>query len=142
MQVFERDDFFASTTFGGECVSLAACLATLRQLDEAIPEMVRKGNQIQTVFNQSFGNQAGIKGTSTRLIFTWPTVEHKALFMQEMCKQGILTGYSNFIMAEHTQQDIDRICNAIENTAFTMKIHWANPKAVLQGPLPAEVVRR
>lgn len=141
MQTFERDDFFASTTFGGDAVALAACLASLDILNAEIPEMIAKGTRIQEFFNRLFAGLGECKGYPTRLTFDFNTKEHKALFMQEMCLNGVLVGYSNFIMASHTQFDVDAICEAIEKSTKVLSLHWDNPKAALKGDLPVEVFR-
>lgn len=129
MKTFERDDFFASTTFGGEAVSLAACDVTLDILEKNLPELIRKG---QTIKDASLGSA---KGYPTRLTFDFPTKEEKALFMQEMCKRGILVGYSNMVMVDHTDKDIQKICDAIRDIA----INWNKFK--LEGALPVEALR-
>lgn len=129
MKTFERDDFFASTTFGGEAVSLAACKITLDILEKNLPDLIRKGQKIK---DSSLGIA---KGYPTRLTFDFDRKEDKALFMQEMCKRGILVGYSNMVMVDHTDTDIEKICDAIRDIA----INWNNFK--LEGGLPVEALR-
>jgi glutamate-1-semialdehyde 2,1-aminomutase len=129
METFNRDDFFASTTFGGEAVSLAACEVTLDILEDNIDSLIAKGERIKEA---SFGIA---KGYPTRLTFDFPTKEEKALFMQEMCKRGILVGYSNMVMVEHTETDIQEICDAIRDIA----VKWDTLK--LEGSLPVEALR-
>jgi glutamate-1-semialdehyde 2,1-aminomutase len=141
MKTFERDDFFASTTFGGECLSLAACLATLDILHTQIPEMARKGAIVKMVFDQAFSGSAFCIGYPTRTQFEFPGVPHKALFWQECAKRGILFGYNNFVMAAHTQEDIDRTCNVIEDAAAIVKTFWNDPQSRLEGDLPVEALR-
>lgn len=129
MKTFERDDFFASTTFGGEAVSLAACKVTLDILEANLAELISKGQRIKEA---SFGKA---KGYPTRLSFDFDTSEEKALFMQEMCKRGILVGYSNMVMVDHTEEDINKICEAIKNIA----LNWNSFK--LEGSMPVEALR-
>jgi glutamate-1-semialdehyde 2,1-aminomutase len=142
MCTFERDDFFASGTFNGEAVSLAACFETLSILEEQIPQMVRHGRQIQDAFNDLFGKKATCKGYPTRLSFEFPTKEHKALWMQEMSLKGVLTSGTNFVMADMTDDDVRWITNYITDTYKFMSRHWENPSEVLQGPLPTEALKR
>lgn len=141
METFEREDFFASGTFGGECVSLAACLATLPQLAQLIPSTVTKGLMIQEGFNKVFKGFATCEGYPTRLSFKFPTPGHKALFMQEMCFQGILIGHANFIMACLSHSDVDDILMAIEKACWTMKKVWEYPQQHLKGALPITALR-
>jgi glutamate-1-semialdehyde 2,1-aminomutase len=140
MSVFERDDFFASGTFGGECVSLAALVATQTKLPMAIPKMISNGRRIQDAFNK-LSWPALCKGYPTRLVFQFPTSGHKALFMQEMCKQGILVGAANFIMASHTDEDVTKIIEAIFASYKTLKYYWTNPTDFLKGPLPEDALK-
>lgn len=142
MSVFERDDFFVSGTFGGECVSLAACLETADILKKKLPNTYNNGILIKEEFRRLFGGTGAIcKGYPTRLTFDFPTSEHKALWMQTMCLNGVLTGYSNMVMADHTDKDIEQILHAIEATYTAMMIHWNNPKGALKGEMPVETFR-
>lgn len=141
MQTFERDDFFASTTFGGECLSLAACLATLDILQEKLPEMVSNGLRIKDTFNRVYNEHCRCKGYPTRLTFDFPTKEHKALFMQEMCLQGVLIGYSNFVMADYIGIDIENILVALGISRAVIEKYWDDPLKGLKGKIPVEVFR-
>jgi glutamate-1-semialdehyde 2,1-aminomutase len=142
MSVFERDDFFASGTFGGECVSLAALVATQTKLPTAIPKMISHGRRIQEAFNKlAWPSTTVCKGYPTRLIFQFPTSGHKALFMQEMCVQGILVGAANFIMASHTDEDVTKIIEAIFGSYKTLKYYWDKPTDFLKGPLPEDALK-
>jgi glutamate-1-semialdehyde 2,1-aminomutase len=135
MKTFERDDFFASTTFGGEAVSLAACLLTIDILQDNMAKTIQKGQLIKDAFNHFLGHLGQAKGYPTRLTFDFKTKEEKALFMQEMCKRGILVGYSNMVMVDHTSLDIERICNAFKQIAHK----WHSLQ--LEGSLPVEALR-
>jgi glutamate-1-semialdehyde 2,1-aminomutase len=141
MKQFERDDFFASTTFGGELLSLAACLATLDVLEDNLPTMVERGRMLQDGFNKVFDGKATCVGYPTRTQFNFPTVALKALFWQECIKRNVLFGYSNFIMASHTEADIIKTIAVIQEAAKVLNKHWSNPAAALEGSLPVEVLR-
>ncbi len=141
MSVFERDDFFASGTFGGEAVSLAACLETVNSLQAAIPQMVNNGTRIQEAFNKIFNGQAKCEGYPTRLIFKFPTSELKALFMQEMCLRGVLIGHANMIMASHTDADVTNIVNAIYESYRVLNDNWKTPTSVMKGKLPQDALK-
>lgn len=135
MKTFERDDFFASTTFGGEAVSLAACLATLQILKSNLKHVIKNGEFIQRSFQFYLGNRGVCKGYPTRLTFDFPKPEDKALFMQEMCKRGVLIGYSNMLMVDHTDDDVSKICHAFAE----LREKWDTFK--LEGNLPVEALR-
>lgn len=134
MSTFERDDFFASGTFNGETVALAAFLATQEILDRQIVQMVNNGSRIKEAFNK-LPWSAKCVGYPTRLDFQFDTQMKKFKFWQEMCKRGVLIGYNNFIMADHTEEDVTYIINAIYDY-FKVK-----DKVELKGTLPQGMVR-
>lgn len=142
MEVFERDDFFASGTFGGETVSLSACLATTRKLQKLLPRTVRIGKQLQDAFNQIYSGLAECVGYPTRFIFKFPTPEHKAVFMQEMCRHGVLIGQANMVMASLTDADVQYVIDAFHKSNTVLLHHWNNPLKALVGKLPQETLRK
>ncbi len=135
MSVFERDDFFASGTFGGECVSLAAAIPTLDILKKYITQMIWNGKRIQEAFNK-LDWEAEAKGYPTRLNFVFKTNEEKFLFWQEMCKNGVLVGYANFIKADNTDEEVTKIIDAIYGSYKSIKTG-----AKLEGPVPSEALK-
>lgn len=141
MATFERNDFFVSGTFGGSCLGLTACLATLDVLAQTIDETIVKGQHIKFGFDHYFKGLGICKGYPTRLTFDFPTKEHKALFMQEMCLNGVLIGYSNFVMANHTNADIDQIITAFGKAVKVLKAHYNTPSEAIKGKMPVEVFR-
>ena len=141
MSVFEHDDFFASTTFGGECIGLAACLATLEEIDRTITQTVANGELIERAFNTMFEGDAICKGYPTRTTFDFPTKTHKALFWQECAKDGVLFGYSNFIMAAHGLDEVSYTLGVMEKAAHFLKKNWKEPIWKLEGRLPVEPLR-
>jgi glutamate-1-semialdehyde 2,1-aminomutase len=142
MKIFENDNFFASTTFGGDRVGLAAALVTLDILLDTVPYMVEYGTRLMGAFNEAFrGYPAYAEGYPTRSQFVFPTTEHKALFWQECVKRGVLFGYSNFIMAAHDEEDFWTTRGTIFHASETLKKHWEDPKSKVEGSLPVEVFR-
>lgn len=141
MKTFERDDFFASTTFGGECLSLAACLATLNILQEHRSKIIEYGEALQRIFNNLFEPFAHCEGYPSRTQFVFPTTGHKALFWQECVKEGVLFGYSNFPMVEHTKEDLIKTIAVMKAASLVVKEHWNNPQAALEGGMPVEALR-
>lgn len=142
MQVFERDDFFASSTFGGEAVSLAAFMATQDVLVRTEQRRIVNGRRIKDEFNKSLSGMAECTGYPTRLNFAFPTDTHKYLFWQEMCRYGVLVGYTNFIMSDHTEADIKHIQSAMQASASVVKQYWEDPLHALEGTLPTAALRK
>lgn len=148
MHTFERSDFFASGTFSTPCVSLAAALETINILEEKIPKMLLNGRRIKEAFNKLPWPKVSEKDTfcigyPTRLNFEFPTKEHKFLFWQEMCNNGVLIGYTNFVMADHTDEDITAVIKAIFNSFKVLKDNWNDPRSKLKGSIPeAALLRR
>lgn len=142
MLTCERADFFISTTFGGDCVGLAASKAVLKALPAKIDSMVNWGSNLKEIFNKAFEGKAICRGFATRTMFDFPTTAHKALFWQECAKNGVIFGYSNFIMAAHLDRYIqETTAYAIKESAKIVLEHWDHPEKVLKGPLPKEVFR-
>lgn len=142
MGVCESNDFFASTTFGGDCVGLAATKAVLHTIPFEIDWMMASGRALKQYFNQLFEGKAFCKGFPTRTMFDFPTSAHKALFWQECCKHGVLFGYSNFVMAAHNNEVAEEILySALDYAALTVLSHWSNPASKLEGKMPVEVFR-
>lgn len=140
MSTFERDDFFASGTFGSDTLALAGFLKTQELLVRSFSQMECNGQRIKESFNK-LPWEAKCKGYPTRLTFDFSTKEHKALFMQEMCLQGVLIGHTNFIMAAHTDRDVTDIIEAIYESYKILRDNWSDPKAALKGSMPVEVMR-
>lgn len=149
MNVFERDDFFVSGTFGGDLIGISAAQATSRYLSDpryAVKEKIWKlGERLKTGFNAICEalDLPDIKcvGYPCRTMFDFPSAAHKALFWQECLKNGTLFGYANFISYAHTSTVIEHAINCSETALREVKNNWADPKAVLEGDVPKEVFR-
>lgn len=139
-KTFERDDFFASGTYGGSCLSLRAFLVTSRILVVNLPRMISNGQWLAQAFNVLFP-EATCEGYPTRTQFSFPTVAHKALFWQECVKRGLLFGYSNFIMASHDADDIQKAVDVMTEIKPILTKFWHEPTAALEGKLPVEALR-
>jgi len=121
MGLLERDVFFFST-FGGEALSLAAALATLRELRfrdvpatlDALGSRLRDGyNALCDELDVPFTRCVGF-GCRTLVTFTpqGPAKNLEPRFMksflqQELCRQGILWGGFHNLSAAHTDDDVD-----------------------------------
>ncbi len=139
-ETFERDDFFASGTYGGSCLSLRASAATMAVLVDNIPRMVEHGQLLAQAFNTLFPD-ARCEGYPTRTQFVFPTVAHKAFFWQECVKRGVLFGYSNFTMASHDSDDLLKTVDVMTEVSRILKQFWNDPLSKLEGKLPVEALR-
>jgi glutamate-1-semialdehyde aminotransferase len=100
--VMECADYFVSSTFAGETLSLAAALKTmtLLQTKYRIDELWEKGAQFLYQFNQIWPDGLIIEGYPTRGVLKG----EKAivdLFLQESCRAGLLFGPSWFFNFPH-----------------------------------------
>jgi len=141
----EFDHIFFSMTFGGEAVSIAAAVETVKELiekrEDIFPHIWRNGNKLQTAFNEfsgSIGLDAKMIGAAPRsnIIFN---VEDpggaKDIFNQEMVKRGILMGSQTYITWAHNDEDIDETIVAIKESLIIVKmaVDEDNVDSVIEG---------
>ena len=149
MNVYERDDFFVSGTFGGDLIGIVAALAVVDCLEWhngiTVDKIWASGKRLKDGFNDicKTYDLESIKceGYPVRTMFTFPSIEHKAFFWQECVKQGILFGYANFISSAHTPLVIENTLNGCEGALRALKEVWSDPKSRLEGDVPVEVFR-
>jgi glutamate-1-semialdehyde aminotransferase len=117
----EFEEIFFSITHGGEALSLAAALATLRVLErgEVIPGLWRRGERLASEL-RSLVSRRGLDGRvaclglppRTAVVFHdadgRESLELKSLFQQECLRRGVLFTGSQFISAAHSDDDIER----------------------------------
>jgi len=136
----EMEDIFFSYTFGGECLSLAAGLATIREMKE------KKTITHNWVIGKTLVDglkKLGIEciGYPCRPMLKLPdeSIEYKSLFMQELIKRGILvhSGLLINICYSHSLEDVDKTLNAFEDV---LKVVKAGVK--LRGELVIPAFRR
>lgn len=101
--VMDCGEWFVSSTFAGEMVSLAAAKETINQLTTKrdIKLLWQQGKQFQERFNSVWPDGVWIEGYPTRGIFKAKDDLTKALFFQESCRAGILVGPSFFFNYAH-----------------------------------------
>lgn len=116
--------FLLSTTHGGETSSLAACRATMGVYREqpVIETMELRGAELEHAMND-LARDLGIEksfhviGRPNNLIYVTADADgnrsqaHRALFMQEMIKRGVI-GPSFVISYSHTKEDVERTVEA------------------------------
>jgi len=114
------EEVFFSFTYGGETLSLAASLATLNKLQEknVIANLINKYH-LQDVLS--------ISGHPTWSFLSFKEIEKynsfmiKTFYMQEMFKQGILVYGTHNITYAHSDEDIEKLIQATEETFRLLK---------------------
>jgi glutamate-1-semialdehyde 2,1-aminomutase/spore coat polysaccharide biosynthesis protein SpsF len=119
MNVFQES--FLSFTFGGEVLSLAAAMATIRELrtKKVIPFLWAKGKKLQDGYNRLAKEHGLEKHTqcvgyppSTLVKFVGKTPDEsllmKSLVQQELLKRGILWAAYHAISYSHKDVEINR----------------------------------
>ena len=118
MKMFE--DVFYSFTSGGEIVSIAAALATIKELKDkdVIPYIWKQGERIKQTYN-NFAGEYGLDqytqciGFPPRLSIFFKDREGKeglmlkSLFQQECIKRGILFAGGHVVCFKHSNSDIN-----------------------------------
>ena len=123
MELLDEQVFFFST-FGGETLSLAAAVATIRELEnEEVPlYLASKGRKLRDGYN-AISTELGMdsytwcKGHPSRTLVVFDGLAGdpllmKSLVQQELIKRGILwSGFHNLCFS-HTDHDIDYTLDA------------------------------
>jgi len=151
------NDIFFSGTFNGEALSLAACKATIEELQttNAIPRIWKYGNALLEGIERSI-NANGLNGVvktmgvGTRSIMTFPhTDDHEMLvrrtyFMQECVKRGLLYFCLHMPSAAHGDAELAFTLKVInEAMALFSAAHQADDFAArLEGPVVEAVFRK
>jgi glutamate-1-semialdehyde aminotransferase/spore coat polysaccharide biosynthesis protein SpsF (cytidylyltransferase family) len=148
MQVLEEEVFF-SFTFGGECLSLAAAQATIKEMREksVIPHLWEMGRRLQNSFNRlasDYGVHQHVQClglaprtfVSFRDVGTVPALIVKSLFQQEAIKRGVLFTGAHCLSYSHTPEDIDFILAGYQKAFEILS------KAIKQGNIAEKVEGR
>ncbi len=155
MELF-NSEVFSYTTFGGEALSLAACIATINELiDKNVPQyLADKGALLKDGYNRltiEFGmdKYTACIGFNCRTMVTFTPdagngLEVKTLMQQEMIKRGILwAGFHNMCYS-HTHEDINYTLSAYRDVMPIMKeaIESGDIKSYLKGEVLEAVFRK
>jgi len=121
--------FLLSTTHGAETHSLAAAIATIDvfQTEPVVETLYRQGDRLRNGFAEvatrhGVQDRLQVLGRSCNLVFATkgpdgaPSQAFRALFMQELVRGGVL-GPSFVVSYSHSDEDIDRTIEAIDNAA-------------------------
>lgn len=128
------EEVFFSFTFGGETLSLAASLATLKKLQKE-PVIERMRNQGKKLMNQTnqLLNDCGLKDiVSLSGDPVWSFIhfnesdaysqwEIKTLFLQEVLKRGVLTTGTHNISYSHTDEDLSILKDVYQEVFLLLK---------------------
>lgn len=155
MELF-NSEVFSYTTFGGEALSLAACIATIEELrDKQVPQYLdEKGALLKDGYNELVC-QLGMEqythciGYNCRSMVTFAplagnALELKTLMQQEMIKRGILwAGFHNMCFS-HTDEDIQYTLSAYADVLPLVKtaIESGDVRQYLQGEVLEAVFRK
>lgn len=140
-EIMDCDEYFLSTTFSSEAVSLAAAKATLEELQKkSLDDLLFYGQRLQNRFNEICGPYVTtrLEGYGTRAMLnvgepdTW-------LVMQELCKAGYLVGKAWFYSFAHMESDIEeKFLNVLSDI-----VHKVNRGGVkLEGKAPVQTFKR
>lgn len=155
MELFNKE-VFSYTTFGGEALSLAACIATIRELrDKDVPQHLDKQGALlkdgynAIAYKYGLENATHCIGYNCRSMITFSPMagnplELKTLMQQEMIKRGILwAGFHNMCYS-HTDEDIAYTLAAYEDIMPLMKeaIESGNVQWYLKGQVLEAVFRK
>lgn len=132
--LMDQPDYFISSTFSGEALSLAACQATLNELSRKnMEEYFYYANRFQTNLNAILGKlDLHIHGYGTRGMFPTTKNDQAALFLQECCKAGILFGKAYFYSMAHidVEDQVIHICGEVVDKILRgdVKLEGTPPK--------------
>lgn len=125
-------DYFVSTTFAGHRPSLAAAHQTMTLLQKAydVTHLWDAGKRFKDKFNEIAKGVVQLGGYNTRGVLVGEA-KAVAIFMQEMCKSGVLFGPSWFYAFPHIQLQ-DSVLSIVKDVC--MKI--TSGQCRLEGELP------
>jgi glutamate-1-semialdehyde-2,1-aminomutase len=146
---------FISSTFGGDTVSLAASLATLRRIrgGGVIEHLWRQGARVMEGFNALASEHevpARMKGLAPRRVIAFDPAGGadanglKGLLWQECLDRGVLMGNANFISLAHDDAAVEATLTAFDGAlaAVGQAVRHGEVTSRLRGRPPAEVFRR
>lgn len=151
-----NSEVFSYTTFGGETLSLAASIATIKELqDKKVPQYLdEKGAIMKDGYNQiaietGMDKYTKCVGYNCRSMVTFTPdagngLEVKALMQQEMIKRGVLwAGFHNMCFS-HSDEDLQYTLSAYRDVMPIMKeaIESGNVKSYLKGEVLEAVFRK
>lgn len=147
----EMDHIFFSMTFGGECLSLASAIETIKELKTLDYNHIwNLGNKLDYGIKKAAADndvEINFAGSAPRHNLTFSSEYEdsagmKDLFYQEMVKRGILFPNVIYIQFSHTEEDIDKTIEAANESFAFVKDNMNNINKVLQGARSVSVFRK
>lgn len=149
----ELNHAFFSMTFGGECLSLAAAIATINELKNKDYKHIWELGDLFSHGMDKMSARHGLKinfaGSGPRHNLTFPADVYgdkasimKDVFYQEMCKQGILFSNVLYISFAHTKEDISKTITAADKAFKFVSDNINNLEEVLEGKQSVSVFRK
>lgn len=158
MDAFEGGRVFLSTTFGANALGLAAARATLRILQKPakLANLRQRGQDcidgISLALDQYASVPVRLRGNFARFVFDFASIsgvatteELRTLWLQELCKQGILAGVPWFSMTCWNDKVTHKIINAVEGALSILDEVASGRQAIqelLEVPIIADVFQR
>lgn len=154
MEMFDR--IFFSGTFGGECLSLAACRATIEvfEREDVINHMWRTGQQLSDGINtlirkHDLASEVVLLGLPPRSVLGFPsqnegeTLARRTLIMQECVKRGLLYFCSHLPTASHRSPELQFTLGVLDEALAMLRkaISSGDVAKFLDGP-PVEPIFR
>jgi glutamate-1-semialdehyde-2,1-aminomutase len=154
MRLFE--EAFFSFTLGGEALSLAASIATIKELQEtnALNHIWRMGKILLDGYN-ALSEELGLTHVTKCIGYPcWPEVifndlrvtsgrVFQSLVQQEIVKRGILTRPGMFVCYAHTSEDINITLCAYKEALEVLReaVDAGNAEDLLEGEIIEPVIR-
>jgi glutamate-1-semialdehyde aminotransferase len=148
----ELNHAFFSMTFGGEALSLAAGIATIKELmNKDYNHIWKLGGELDKGIKDAameYDLDINFAGSAPRHNLTFNESTHddaggmKDLFYQEMVKQGILFPNVIYIQFSHTMKDIHKTIEAARKSFKIVKENQTNIDSVLEGTRSVSVFRK
>ncbi|HLC96356.1 MAG TPA: aminotransferase class III-fold pyridoxal phosphate-dependent enzyme [Candidatus Nanoarchaeia archaeon] len=148
----ECKNIFFSVTFGGEAISLAAAVATIKEVEQK--DVIDHIWAVGKKFNQQFNALAAELDVPVKCVGFPPrqnivfshedSAKLKTLFLQETIKQGVLIGNVIFFNYSHSEEDLQKTMDACKIALTKIKggLLKANLKDLIEGELAGEVFRQ
>jgi glutamate-1-semialdehyde 2,1-aminomutase len=107
------EEVFFSFTFGGETLSLAASLATMRKLlrEPVTKAMWERGNELTSGLRERIARHGAADLLENA---AYPQLHVKTLFLQEMFARGILTLATHNMSFAHSAADVRQLLDAYD----------------------------
>ena len=139
-EIMDCSEYFVSCTFSGEAISLAACMATIKEIQSrSLKALFSQANQFMEDFSK-IANPIGttLEGYGTRAMLN-TTHPQTGLLMQECIKKGVMLGKAFFYNFSHMEENIDQhVLSVVQDAVDRIQ----KGKVSLEGKVPQETFKR